>query len=120
MRVSIVLLAALLLLAPVARAQSYVVQGAERYFSVEASPSQGRRGPVVSGYVYNTYGHAADRVWVVVEALDATGQVTASTNARVVGTVPNGGRAYFEAPAPAGGTTYRARVTSYEWVGRGP
>lgn len=119
MHVAILLLAVLLLGSVSAGAQNWAIQGADSHFRVEASPGQGRRGPVVSGYVYNLNGMTADRVWLVVEALDGAGQVTASSRALVVGTIPNGGRSYFEAPAPAGGSTYRVRVTSYEWIGRG-
>jgi hypothetical protein len=119
MRVKILLLAVLLLGAVGAEAQSWYIQGADRYFRVEASPGQGRRGPIVSGYVYNDYGQTADRVWLLIEALDGSGQVTASSRTMVVGTVPNGGRSYFEAPAPGAGSSYRVRVTTYEWIGRG-
>jgi hypothetical protein len=119
MRVKILLLA-VLLVAPVgAHAQNWFIQGADHHFRVEASPGQGRRGPIVSGYVYNSNGQTADRVWLLIEALDGSGQVTSSTRTMVVGTIPNGGRGYFEAPAPAGGSSYRVRVTTYEWIGRG-
>ena len=119
MRVKVLLISILLLTPVGAQAQKYAIQGADRYFRIEASPAQGRRGPVVAGYVYNTYGYNADRVWLMVEALDAGGAVIGTTQSPVLGTVPNGGRAYFEVSAPPGGTTYRVHVTTYEWVGRG-
>ena len=115
-----VVLATLLLMAPMtAVAQSYAIQGVERYLRVESSTSQGRRGPVVSGYVYNLYGHPADRVRLVIEAVDGAGTVTASTFVYVLGQVPVDGRAYFESPAPAASGTYRVRVLSFEPTARG-
>ena len=119
MRVTITLLTVLLLIPAAVPAQPYVMQGTERYFRVDASPGQGSRGPVVNGYVYNTYGHTADKVWLTVEALDGSGSVVGVSRSPLLGNIPNGGRTYFEVPAPSGGTTYRTRVTFFEWVGRG-
>jgi hypothetical protein len=112
-------LAALVVMAPATvAAQSYAIQGIERYFRVESSTSQGRRGPVVSGYVYNMHGQTADRVRIAVETVDSAGQVTSSTIANVVGTVPPGGRSYFEVPVRDAGT-HRVRVLSFDPIGRG-
>ena len=113
-------LAILLVVAPVAAsAQSYGIEGIEHYIRVEASTSQGRRGPVVSGYAYNLYGAALDRVRLTVDTVDGSGKVTSSTPVYVLGTIPVGGRAYFEAPAPAGGSQYRVRALSFDPIGRG-
>jgi hypothetical protein len=120
MRVKSVLFATLLLVIPAAvSAQSYSIQGIERYFRVESELSQSRRGPVVSGYVYNTYGHTAGNIRLVVEGLDAGGQVTSSAISWLFGTVPPNDRAYFEARAPQGASSVRVRVLSYDPVGRG-
>ena len=120
MGVKSVVLAILIMTAPVAAfGQSYGIEGAERYMRVEASTSQGKKGPVVSGYVYNLYGNAMDRVRLVLETLDAAGKPTSSTIVYVLGIVPPDGRSYFETPAPAGGASYRVRVLSFEPVGRG-
>ncbi len=120
MRVTSAIVAGLLLVGPTAAsAQSYAIQGSDQYFRVEWQAGQGRKGPVVSGYVYNTYALTADRVRLVVESLDAAGQATGSTVVFVPGTAPPGGRAYFEAPVSSAGAGYRVRVLSYEWIGRG-
>ncbi|HYE90539.1 MAG TPA: FxLYD domain-containing protein [Terriglobales bacterium] len=102
-----------------AHAQSYAIQGIERYFRLEWEAGQGRRGAVISGYVHNTYGHTADRVRLVVEAVDGAGQVTDATHAQVSGTIPPGARGYFEVPAPRGAASYRVRLLSFDPVGRG-
>ena len=101
-------------------AQNYVIQGAERYFRVESTSMPGRRGPVVSGYVYNTYGHTADRVRLIVESVDGAGQVTATTLVDVLGTIGPGDRRYFEATVPREGASYRVRIASFDPIGRGP
>jgi hypothetical protein len=119
MRTRSIVLAALLLLAPsVTLAQSFAVQGADRYFRVESQPTAGKRGPVVSGYVYNLTGYSYERVQLAIDAVDAAGQVSASTVGQIYGTVPANGRAYFEVPAGVG-SSYRVRVISFDPVGRG-
>jgi hypothetical protein len=119
MRYRSALFALLLLLAPTASsAQSYGIQGTEHYFRLEWEASTARRGPVLSGYVYNISGTAADRVRLAIDTLDGAGQVTASVIGYVFGTVPPGNRAYFEIPVPRA-ENYRVRVLSFDPVGRG-
>ena len=103
--------------APVA-AQSFGIQGTERYFRVESQTGSGRRGPIVYGYVYSDVGYTVDRVRLAVDRVDASGQVTGTTIGYLLGTVPPNNRAYFEVPVQNAGT-YRVRVLSFEPVGRG-
>jgi hypothetical protein len=114
-------LAALMVVAPVtAFAQSYAIQGIEHYIRVESSStSQGRRGPVVWGYIYNAYGQNADRVRLAIEGLDSNGQVISTTIGEVLGTAPALTRTYFEVPVPGGASQYRVRVLSFDPMGRG-
>lgn len=120
MRAKSLLLVTMLVLAPSAVfAQSWIIEGADRYFRVEWQAGQGRRGPVLAGYVYNTYGQTADRVRLLIEGLDSGGRVTSTTTAYVLGTIPALDRGYFEAPAPPGAASYRVRVASYDLIGRG-
>ena len=116
-------LATLVLLVPATlSAQNYVIQGIERYFRVESTTTAGKRGPVVSGYIYNSHGHTADHVRLVVESLDGAGQVTGTTLVEVPGTIGPGDRLYFEAAVPRApaAATYRVRVASFDPIGRGP
>jgi hypothetical protein len=99
-------------------AQNWAMQGIEHYFRVEWETGTGRRGPVVSGYVYNTSGMTADRVRLGIDTVDSAGQVTATAIGDVLGTVPPGNRAYFEVPVKNPGP-YRVRVLSFDPVGRG-
>ena len=117
--VAAVLALALLIIPPaVVFAQSWAMQGIEHYFSVEFEPGTSRRGPVVSGYVYNKSGMNADRVRLSIDSVDAAGQVTATTFGEVLGTVPPGNRSYFEVPVKNPGP-YRVRVLSFDPIGRG-
>ena len=100
-------------------AQNWVIQGTDRYFRVESTTANGPRGPVVSGYVYNTYGTTADRVRLLVESLDGSGQVTGSTIVSLLGSIGPGDRLYFEGTAPPPAASYRVRVASFDVIGRG-
>ena len=109
----------LLLPAATAFAQNYAIQGLERQFRVEWEASTGRRGPVLTGYVYNnTTGYTAERVQLGIDLLDGAGQVVGSTIGNVLGTIPSSNRGYFEIRVPQA-ASYRVRVLSYEPVGRG-
>jgi hypothetical protein len=100
-------------------AQNFGQRQEDHLFRIESTPGQRRGGrPIVSGYVYNNYGSVAAGVRLVVEQLDAAGQVTASTGGWV-GMVPNMGRTYFEVPMASTPGTYRVRITAYEWVQSG-
>ena len=120
MRTRALLLALLVFAMPVAAgAQNFAIQGIERYLRLEWEASQGRRGPVLTGYVHNIYGHSADRVRLLVEGLDGAGQVISTTHTQVVGSISPGARGYFEVPAPQGASSYRLRLISFDPVGRG-
>jgi hypothetical protein len=97
----------------------FAPESLDRWFQVSWDVTQGRRGPQVEGYVYNTYGQAADRMMLVVERLDAGGQVLDCTQTWMSGTVPSNFRSYFAAPVPDASAKYRVRVLSFDWVGRG-
>jgi hypothetical protein len=121
MRTSVALALGIFLLGSgAAQAQTYAIYGAERYFRVEWEAGQSaRRGPVVSGYVYNDYGRAVERMQLSIEGLDGSGAVVSTTIGYVLGTVPGWNRAYFEIPVPAGAAAYKVRVLSFNWVGQG-
>ncbi len=91
-------------------------QGLRAEWSVE----QTKRGrPQISGYVYNERDQWAATVRLLVEALDATGQVTGSGIGYVYGDVPPRSRAYFEVPVPAQGASYRITIRAVDWRGYG-
>jgi hypothetical protein len=100
---------------------SYGVYGYDSYFKVESQPDERHGKPLVSGYVGNQWGFPVRNVRLRVEALDAAGNVTATSIGYVNGTVIPGSRVYFEVPVPAKAPGYRVRLLSFDPVqGHGP
>jgi hypothetical protein len=87
--------------------------GWERHFSVTWESGQHGNSQVVSGYVTNTSPYDLANVRVLVEALDAGGQVVEQRVGYLPGELRGGGRLYFEMPI-ASAATYRVRVFSYD------
>jgi hypothetical protein len=87
--------------------------GWEQHLSVTWESGQQRGSQVVSGYVNNTSPYDLANLRVLVESLDAGGQVVEQRVGYLPGELRGGGRLYFEVPiAPA--ATYRVRVFSYD------
>ncbi len=114
-----VLLLALLAGTGAARAE-IVGRAADTGLRVEWAVEQTKRGRIqISGYVYNERDQWAANTRLLVESLDAAGQVTASTWAYALSDVPPRSRSYFEVPVTAGGSTYRVTVRYVDWRGYG-
>jgi len=90
-----------------------------RYFRIDSTVTAGRRGPQVEGYIYNVYDAYALRVRLNVEAIDAAGRLIETRVAYLPLDVPPRGRAFFQAPLPAGATAARVSVLNFEWAPRG-
>lgn len=104
------------------RAQSVTPETAPHYFRLEYAPGTDRKGrPTVSGYVYlnATGAGAAARVRLLVESLDAGGQVVAREIAYVDTDVQVGGRTYFDARPKTPGASYRVSIYSADWLRTG-
>lgn len=71
--------------------------------------------PEIRGYVYNDYGRAANNVRLLVETLDASGQVVDRAYGYVIGVVPAFSRAAFDVRLRTEGASYRIVVTSFDW-----
>jgi hypothetical protein len=90
--------------------------GIDPRLRLEWDAGQTARGhPVIAGYVYNDYMRAANNVRLLVEALDDSGKVVDCGYGFVTGIVPVFGRSYFDVPLKTAGSSYRVRVTSFEW-----
>jgi hypothetical protein len=90
--------------------------GIDSRLRFEWEVSQSRSGrPVISGDLYNDNGRAAKNVILLVETLDASGQVVERTIGFVPSLVPVFDRTYFEVPLKAAGASYRISVTSFQW-----
>jgi hypothetical protein len=91
--------------------------GWERMFTITWAPGQYRGQPALEGYVTNISPYELTYIRLLIESLDAAGQVTNQRIAWVAGELGGGGRLYFQvptAPAPA----YRVRVYSYDRLER--
>ncbi|HEV8437113.1 MAG TPA: hypothetical protein VGT40_03370 [Methylomirabilota bacterium] len=88
----------------------------DRYFSVSAESFERRGQPGLRGYVTNRYGVAAMRVQLLVDSLDASGQVVAQRVEWLPDTLPGFGRGYFELPAPPPASSYRVSVFAFEFI----
>jgi hypothetical protein len=87
--------------------------GWENHLSVTWETGTAGGGQLVSGYVRNTSPYDLANVRVLVEALDAGGQVTEQRVRAIPGELRGGGRVYFDVPVPSA-PSYRVRVFSYE------
>ena len=105
-----VLLSALLAGALGQAAEIYTRQTLDRDFKVEWS----KAGRNLNGYVYNSSNRRAARMQLLVEGLDASGQVVAKTTTWVRDVPPNN-RAFFEVAVP-NAPSYRVSVLSFDWV----
>lgn len=115
---SVALLAVTLVLSPnLARAvMTSSPSGIDSRLRFEWEASQSRSGlPVIAGYLYNDNRRAAKNVILLVETLDASGQVVERTIGFVPSLVPVFGRTYFEVPLKAAGASYRISVTLFQW-----
>jgi hypothetical protein len=114
-------LAALACLVPVlAHAQggrlTPLVIGWERFFTVTSETVQSGGKARVVGYLTNEAGFHAQRMQLLIDGLDASGQITAQSIAWVPSPNPGpSGRVYFDEPAPAG-VRHRVSVFAYDWV----
>ncbi len=119
MKIRLVLALALILAlgcAPAGAAPIISPSGIHPLLHFEYQVGQDRKGrPEIEGYLYNDYMRAAINVRMIVETLDASGQVIDTTFAYIQGTVPLSGRTYFEVPLKHPGASYRLRITMYEW-----
>lgn len=89
-------------------------------FRVEWQEGKSKKGtPILDGYVYNTRPTGAIDVRLLVEILDAQGQVIDRTYGVVQGFVNAFDRVYFSVPLSMTGAGYRVSVSSFQLRGGG-
>jgi hypothetical protein len=93
-----------------------LVRGWEQFFRVTWEPFERRGRPYLGGYIFNDWGLTAMRAQLLVEALDASGNVVQQTVHWVGHTIPPGSRVYFEVPAPQAASAYRVSVFAFDWL----
>jgi hypothetical protein len=115
------LLAALLVFstcAPAAdgRPMTPLVVGWEQFFKLTWSVVESKRGPVVTGRIYNDWGFAAANVRLLVDELDANGQIIDQRLGWLGFTLTPGTTAPFEIPVAHATPNYRVSVFAFDWV----
>jgi hypothetical protein len=90
-----------------------LMAGWERVFAVDWQAGQYRGQPAVEGYVNNVSPYHTTKIRILVESLDAGGQVTNQKIAWLFGDLLGGGRIFFQVPTAAA-PSYRVRVFSYD------
>ena len=97
---------------------SFVV-GWERYFKLTWTVGTSKGQPVVSGRIYNDWGFAAANVRLLVDELDATGQIVDQRVAWLGFTLTPGTTAPFEIAVAHPTPNYRVSVFAFDWVQTG-
>jgi hypothetical protein len=92
-----------------------LMAGWERLFSVSWEAGQYRGRPSVEGYVHNVSSYHTSNIRILVESMDAGGQVTNQQIAWLSGDLLGGGRTFFQVPTPPA-PNYRVRIFSYDRV----
>ena len=88
----------------------------ERQFQLQWEAMSAERGAVVRGQLLNPYGFPARNIHLLVEGLDAAGEVVTRTAWPMPQIVRSGERARFDIPVPAGPERYRVKVVAYDPV----
>ena len=89
--------------------------GWEQIFALEYGPGQYKGKPAIEGTVTNISPYDLANVRILVDTLDANGQITSQQVAWVPGEVRGGGRLYFSVPTPPS-PAYRVRVFTYDRI----
>ena len=116
-RLVIAALVGVLLIGTAASAQPLTphVPAWERYFEISSQTFERQGRPWLHGHVVSKWGETATGVKLLVESLDANGQVVGQRVEWLSSTVPVFSRAYFEVPAPVPAASYRVRVLSFDF-----
>jgi hypothetical protein len=84
------------------------------HFKLDWELAERPTGPVVRGHIQNTALLPARDFRLLIEGLDANGQVTTTTVGSVPSIVLAGDRLLFEVPVPSSEGQYRVSVLSFE------
>ena len=104
---------------PVAGTQAAEIRphmaGWEQVFSLEYGPGSYRGQPAIEGTVTNISPYDCANVRLLVDRLDAGGQITTQQVAYLPGELRGGGRLHFSVPTPPA-PAYRVRVFTYDRI----
>jgi hypothetical protein len=99
-----------------------LVIGWEQFFRLNWTVGERRGKPVVTGTIYNNWGFAAANVRLLVDELDANGQIVEQRIGWLGFTLTPGTTAPFEVPVVHATPNHRVSVFAFNWVqadGRG-
>ena len=91
------------------------IQGWEHYFRLDWASHATPKGQEVDGYIYNSYGAAAN-VQILAQGIDPAGNVVSQQLAWVQGMVPPLNRAPFRVAGLAPAPGYRVSVWAFDFV----
>jgi len=114
----VVLLASLTLVTeatPAAPLQPLVI-GWEQFFRLTWEVGERRGTPVVTGRIYNNWGFAAANMRLLVDELDAGGQIVDQRIGWLGLTLTPGTTAPFEIPVAHATPNHRVSVFAFDWV----
>ena len=99
-----------------------LVIGWEQFFRLNWTVGERRGKPVVTGTIYNNWGFAAANVRLLVDELDANGQIVEQRIGWLGFTLTPGTTAPFVVPVVHATPNHRVSVFAFDWVqadGRG-
>ena len=96
-----------------------LVVGWEQFFTLTWTVGERGGQPVVAGHIYNNWGFAAARLQLLVDELDANGQVIDQRLGRLGFMLTPGTTAPFEIPVAHRTPNYRVSVFAFDWVQAG-
>jgi len=91
--------------------------GWDRYFTVSSEPFERRGKLYLQGSIVNSYGVMANRVQLLVDSLDSSGQIVAQRVEWLVGSnLPGFSTTYYEVPVRVSAAGYRVSVFAFDFV----
>ena len=93
-----------------------LVIGWERYFTLTWTTGERAGRPVVTGKIYNNWGFAAANMRLLVDELDASGQIVDQKLGWLGFTLTPGTTAPFEIPVAHATPNHRVSVFAFDWL----
>ena len=88
----------------------------QRYFTIDWAPATHHGKTGIEGYIRNDGNFVATRIRLLVDALDASGNVVDQRLVWLLSPeLTPGTRGYFETSIPAPAVSYRVSVYSFDW-----
>ncbi len=96
-----------------------LIAGWEQYFKLDWQLAEQRGKPVVQGRIYNNWGTTALNVRLLVDELDATGNIVGQDLSWLGFQLTPGTTAPFQVRVKHPAAAYRVSVFAFDWLQRG-